>query len=174
MPGRRETFPSPSPLRTVRASFPAHGSSLSNALSIRTRFPNRNVQVMNLLMAIGVKKNPISCQVAAAFRSPDNVAAVPAGSQPAAQRACPAREAGKEGCTCDTPACQEHCRFAAWRDPQAAYVYYVGSNQPGPNPNTPKPAKEPSQKPASNVRGKHHFGYNAPYGVQVQSLQHRR
>jgi len=93
---------------------------------------------------------------------------VPACSQPAAARTCPAREAGKEGCACDTPACRTHCRFAAWRDPQAAYVYYVGSNQPGPNPNTPKPAKEPSQQsrtlagqPASNVRGKHHFGYKS-------------
>jgi len=86
---------------------------------------------------------------------------VPACSQPAAARTCPAREAGKKGCACDTPACQGHCRFAAWRDPQAAYVYYVGSNQPGPNPNTPKPAKEPSQKPASTVRGKHHFGYKS-------------
>jgi len=86
---------------------------------------------------------------------------VPACSQPAAARTCPAREAGKEGCACDTPVCQGHCRFAAWRDPQAAYVYYVGSNQPGPNPNTPKPAKEPSQKPASTVRGKHHFGYKS-------------
>jgi hypothetical protein len=85
----------------------------------------------------------------------------PACSQPAAVRTCPAREAGKEGCACDTPDCRAHCRFAAWRDPQAAYVYYVGSNQPGPNPNTPKPAKEPSQQPASNVRGKHHFGYKS-------------
>jgi len=85
----------------------------------------------------------------------------PACSQPAAARTCPAREAGKEGCACDTPDCRAHCRFAAWRDPQAAYVYYVGSNQPGPNPNTPKPAKEPSQQPASNVRGKHHFGYKS-------------
>jgi len=93
---------------------------------------------------------------------------VPACAQSAARRACPAREAGKEGCACDTPACQEHCRFAAWRDPQAAYVYYAGSNQPGPNPNTSKPAKKPSQQsrtlagqPASNVRGKHHFGYKS-------------
>ncbi|HEX9597311.1 MAG TPA: hypothetical protein VF982_10565, partial [Anaerolineales bacterium] len=86
---------------------------------------------------------------------------IPSCSQPAAARTCPAREAGKEGCACDTPACHQHCRFAAWRDPQAAYVYYVGSNQPGPNPNTPKPAKEPSQQPASNVRGKHHFGYKS-------------
>jgi len=84
---------------------------------------------------------------------------VPACSQPAAARTCPAREAGKEGCACDTPACQEHCRFAAWRDPQAAYVYYVGSNQPGPNPNTARKAKE--QPSTANRRGKHHFGYKS-------------
>jgi hypothetical protein len=83
---------------------------------------------------------------------------VPACSQPAAGRACPARLAGREGCACDTPACYEHCRFATWRDPQAAYVYYVGSNQPGPNPNTPKPTKE---QPAAGSRGKHHFGYKS-------------
>lgn len=83
---------------------------------------------------------------------------VPACSQPAAQRACPARLAGREGCACDTPACYEHCRFATWRDPQAAYVYYVGSNQPGPNPNTPKPTKE---QPTAGSRGKHHFGYKS-------------
>jgi len=56
---------------------------------------------------------------------------------PAAQRPCPAREAGKEGCACDTEACREHCRFATPRDPQAAYVYYSASNQPAPNPNAP-------------------------------------
>jgi hypothetical protein len=39
--------------------------------------------------------------------------------------------AGKGGCQCDTPACLEHCRFAAFRNPDAAYVYYSGSNQPG-------------------------------------------
>jgi len=83
---------------------------------------------------------------------------VPACSQPAAHRACPARLAGREGCACDTPACYDHCRFATWRDPQAAYVYYVGSNQPGPNPNTPKKAKE---QPVSSSRGKHHFGYKS-------------
>jgi hypothetical protein len=83
---------------------------------------------------------------------------VPACSQPTAQRACPAREAGREGCACDTPACYEHCRFAAWRDPQAAYVYYAGSNQPAPNPNTPKKAKE---QPSASSRGKHHFGYKS-------------
>lgn len=83
---------------------------------------------------------------------------VPACSQPAAQRTCLARLAGREGCACDTPACYEHCRFAAWRDPQATYVYYVGSNQPGPNPNTPKKAAE---QPSASRRGKHHFGYKS-------------
>jgi hypothetical protein len=83
---------------------------------------------------------------------------VPACSQPGAHRACPAREAGKVGCACDTPDCLEHCRFATWRDPLAAYVYYSGSNQPGVNPNTPKPGKD--QQPIV-PRGKHHFGYKS-------------
>lgn len=92
---------------------------------------------------------------------------VPACSQPAAHRACPARTAGRAGCACDTPACYEHCRFAAWRDPQAAYVYYAGSNQPGLNPNTPKTrapvrsAGEAKEQPTANSRGKHHFGYKS-------------
>jgi hypothetical protein len=77
-------------------------------------------------------------------------------SQPAATRPCPAREVGKEGCTCDTPACREHCRFATPRDPQAACVYYSGSNQPGPNPNA---SKNPNQ--GSAPHGKHHFGYKS-------------
>ena len=81
---------------------------------------------------------------------------VPACSEPAAARPCPAREAGKEGCTCDTPACLDHCRFATFRDPQAAYVYYSGSNQPGHNPNA---SQDP--KMAATSHGKHHFGYKS-------------
>lgn len=82
---------------------------------------------------------------------------VPACSDPSARRSCPARLAGKEGCMCDTPDCHDHCRFAAWRDPQAAYVYYSGSNQPGStNPNASKENKGPSAP-----RGKHHFGYKS-------------
>jgi len=81
----------------------------------------------------------------------------PRCSVPAAKRPCPAREAGKEGCRCDTDACRKHCRFATPRDPQAAYVYYSGSNQPHRgNPNTfadPTKAKPPA--------GKHHFGYKS-------------
>jgi hypothetical protein len=81
---------------------------------------------------------------------------VPSCSQPAAQRPCPAREAAKEGCKCDTEACREHCRFAAWRDPQAAYVFYAGTNQPGPGPNAPQDGKD-----KTIPRGKHHFGYKS-------------
>lgn len=98
------------------------------------------------------------CQLIAARSHMQCSHQVPACSQPASHRDCPARQAGKEGCACDTSACYEHCRFATWRDPQAAYVYYVGSNQPAPNPNTPKKAKE---QPSTSSRGKHHFGYKS-------------
>jgi len=82
---------------------------------------------------------------------------VPACSQSTAHRACPAQTAGKDGCACDTPACFEHCRFSTFRDPQAAYVYYSGSNQPGKiNPNA---AKEKKDQAAPH--GKHHFGYKS-------------
>lgn len=80
----------------------------------------------------------------------------PLCSQPAAHRPCPAREEGKQGCTCDTDACREHCRFATPRDPQAAYVYYSGSNQPKTSPNLATNPQE--QKPSP---GKHHFGYKS-------------
>jgi len=71
-------------------------------------------------------------------------------------RPCPARQAGKQGCACDTEACREYCRFATPRDPQATYVHYSGSNQPKHSPNTPTdPAKA---KPSA---GKHHFGYKS-------------
>ena len=75
---------------------------------------------------------------------------------PLPQRSCAAQQKGKEGCDCDTQACRNHCRFATWRDPHSAYVYYAGSNQPGRNPNT---SKDPTQR--SKPRGKHHFGYKS-------------
>jgi hypothetical protein len=80
----------------------------------------------------------------------------PACSEPAPARPCPARLAGKEGCACDTPACYQHCRFATFRDPQAAYVFYSGSNQPGHNPNA---SRDPKQ--LAPPHGKHHFGYKS-------------
>jgi hypothetical protein len=81
---------------------------------------------------------------------------------PRPQRQCAARADGKDGCACDTDACQEHCRLATPRDPQAAYVYYSGSNQPTAAA-TPKPAS-PAASPAApgqQGRGKHYFGYKS-------------
>jgi len=50
-------------------------------------------------------------------------------------RPCPARDKGREGCRCDTPACALVCDHAPARDRQARCVYYAGSNAPGANPN---------------------------------------
>jgi hypothetical protein len=80
--------------------------------------------------------------------------------RPPVERPCAARADGKEGCACDTAACQDHCRLAAPRDPAAAYVYYSGSNQPaaaqGSAPATPQTST--THQPG---RGKHHFGYKS-------------
>jgi hypothetical protein len=75
---------------------------------------------------------------------------------PREERQCAARQAGKQGCACDTPDCDDHCHFAVARDPEAAYVYYSGSNQPSDSPHTnlENEAKQTS-------RGKHHFGYKS-------------
>ena len=45
----------PSPLRTVRASFPAHSSSPSNASLGETRFRDGNMLAMNLVVALWMK-----------------------------------------------------------------------------------------------------------------------
>lgn len=74
-----------------------------------------------------------------------------------AQRVCAAREAGKKGCVCDTAACADHCRFVTTRDPQAAYVFYEGTNQPS-SPNAPASTRTEGK---SRPRGKHHFGYKS-------------
>ncbi len=82
---------------------------------------------------------------------------------PRAQRQCAARADGKDGCACDTDACQEHCKLATPRDPEAAYVYYSGSNQTH-MPATAAPA-QPGQTAQASAsppgHGKHHFGYKS-------------
>lgn len=100
------------------------------------------------------------CQLIEARSRQKCIHQTPACSLPATKRPCPAREKGKQGCACDTDACRGHCRFATPRDPQAAYVYYSGSNQPGPNPNAPK-SGHPEAKNAHKPRGKHCFGYKS-------------
>jgi hypothetical protein len=73
---------------------------------------------------------------------------------PPQQRHCAAQAAGKEGCDCAGDVCADHCRRAAARDPQAAYVYYSGSNQPD-------AAGKQTSTPTKKKRGRHHFGYKA-------------
>ena len=76
-------------------------------------------------------------------------------STPDKPRPCPARDKGREGCSCDTPACARLCRHAPARDPQARCVYYAGSNAPGLHPN--RLVAEPSRPP----RGKLFYGYRS-------------
>jgi hypothetical protein len=78
---------------------------------------------------------------------------------PVSERSCAARQEGKKGCACDTDACADHCRFVTPRDPEAAYVYYSGSNQPDSSPNAPDPAK--NEEKNSSSKGTHHFGYKS-------------
>jgi hypothetical protein len=73
---------------------------------------------------------------------------------PLNQRTCAAREDGKEGCACDTDACEKHCRLVTPRDPDATYVYYSGSNQ-----SAHCQAQKTSSDAIPSRRGKHHFGY---------------
>ena len=98
----------------------------------------------------------IDCQLIAARSRMNCRHQTPTCSLPAAKRPCPAREAGKEGCLCNTDACRQHCRFTTPRDPDAAYVYYSGSNQPR---HTPNAATDPAK--AKPPTGKHHFGYKS-------------
>ena len=79
---------------------------------------------------------------------------------PPSQRTCAAREADKQGCDCDTDACAYHCRCVTPRDPQAAYVFYVGSNQPTSSPNASTSGSASDESNPSR-RGKHHFGYKS-------------
>ena len=81
---------------------------------------------------------------------------------PRPQRQCAARADGKDGCACDTDACQEHCRLATPRAPEAAYVYYSGSNQPSAAATASPAASAASPAaPGQHGRGKHSFGYKS-------------
>jgi hypothetical protein len=79
---------------------------------------------------------------------------------PPAQRQCAAKQAGKEGCQCDTSACAHHCRLATHRDRQATLVFYIGSNKPTPSSSIPSTSTD-SGTPNPPTRGKPHFGYKS-------------
>jgi len=80
---------------------------------------------------------------------------------PPGQRRCAAREEGQEGCACDTQACAVHCRRATARDPEAAFVYYTGSNQPTASSASAPTATSTEAASAAPARGKPHFGYKS-------------
>jgi hypothetical protein len=80
---------------------------------------------------------------------------------PPGQRRCAARKEGKEGCACDTEACATHCRLATARDPEAACVYYTGSNQPTAASAPASTGSPPEAAAAAPARGKLHFGYKS-------------
>ena len=71
-------------------------------------------------------------------------------------RPCHAKEKERRGCKCDTLDCAQVCRQATPRDPDARYIWYTGTNQPGESPNisTKKDA-------AKHEGGEARYGYRS-------------
>ena len=77
-------------------------------------------------------------------------------TSPHTPRSCPAKEKGRQGCSCDTVDCASVCRYATPRDPEARFVWYSGSNHRPDNPNLPTNPAQAKQK-----RGKGRYGYRS-------------
>ena len=83
---------------------------------------------------------------------------------PPQERSCAAREDGREGCACDTEECATRCRYATARDPEAAYVFYPGSNKhatPAHRAAATPGKKGESNRPERGRRHVHRFGYKS-------------
>ena len=96
--------------------------------------PERGITVSQDGMLHPARSRP-SCQLAtdACYQPrPDGPAdqpdppAAPATGADRARRACRAREQGREGCACATPACQARCCRASRLDPEARFIHYAG------------------------------------------------
>ncbi len=74
---------------------------------------------------------------------------------PGKPRPCPAKEKGRRGCDCTTAACAQICRHATPRDPDARFIWYAGSNQPG-NPN-----QRTDEGKDDHSKGKGVYGYRS-------------
>lgn len=109
-------------------------------------------------------------------------------ASPEQPRQCPAKEAGKRGCPCDTTACRLACKHATPRDPDARYVWYDGHNRgghpdalPGPSAaNSPSPPPTPAQPSPSTQsvssvppkpKGEEHYGYRSLPAQLVDPIQ---
>jgi hypothetical protein len=74
-------------------------------------------------------------------------------TSPDAPRPCPARDKGRQGCTCDTSTCTPVCRDATPRDPEARFVWYNGSNQLDPHPHQPTDSSQADPPRGTGVYG---------------------
>ena len=87
-------------------------------------------------------------------RSRMRCAHVRGGCYQPAPRPCPARQKGKRGCTCQQSDCNQRCRYAPARDPEARLVVYTGNNKhPHRSPNTPKEGQTSSRSNSRFVYG---------------------
>jgi hypothetical protein len=68
-------------------------------------------------------------------------------------RPCPAKEEGKQGCDCSSPACTLACRRATPADPAARYIYYTGRNKKA------DLSSEQGTEGSQNKKGRHVYGY---------------
>ncbi len=88
-------------------------------------------------------------------------------TSPDKPRPCPAKEKGRQGCACQTTACQLCCYHAAPRDPDARFVWYSGSNQsnhpdvPSSNAGASPASPDPASPPPKDPKGKGFFGYRS-------------
>jgi hypothetical protein len=90
--------------------------------------PDQGVTVCQDGMLHPARSRP-SCQLATdACYQPLPAPPEPAKASPTAatRRPCRAREQGREGCGCTTPACRDQCRRASRLDPEARVIHYAG------------------------------------------------
>ena len=71
-------------------------------------------------------------------------------------RPCHAKEKERRGCDCNTLACAQVCCQATPRDPEARFIWYTGSNQPGESPNR-STKKDATQHESGQAR----YGYRS-------------
>jgi len=76
---------------------------------------------------------------------------------PQQPRPCPAKEKGRQGCSCDTLACAQVCQHATSRDAAARFVYYEGHNGPPASPNAPAGSTPAPKKD----NGRRCYGYRS-------------
>lgn len=76
-------------------------------------------------------------------------------------RPCRAKQAGQEGCRCDTSACQTQCCRASRKDPEARLIHYAGHNHKhGSQSSSPSVADSRASDRGAD-RGVNIFGYRS-------------